>query len=181
MARRSRRIVLVYEDAANPQRFHTSQTTEDERFAILTISERGKGKDGNALHVRDLSKGRATFAPAHRDDRDDTFSVVDNVGDKLLVADEPQRAQLASRADRSRAARRRRTGRRAARAARADPGRRPAGGKLFVTYSKDVRRARTCDSVDGTLENEVTLPGPGTAAGFGGRTTTRSCSTRSTR
>ena len=32
------------------------QTTEDERFAILTISERGKGKDGNALHVCDLSK-----------------------------------------------------------------------------------------------------------------------------
>src|SRR5687767_5082918 len=39
--------VLVYEDKSNPQRFHTMDTTEDERFAILTISERGKGKNGN--------------------------------------------------------------------------------------------------------------------------------------
>ena len=47
---------LIYEDAANPQRFHTVQTTEDERFAILSISERGKGADGNALHACDLSR-----------------------------------------------------------------------------------------------------------------------------
>ena len=31
-------------------------TTEDERFAILEVSERGAGKDGNALFVRDLSR-----------------------------------------------------------------------------------------------------------------------------
>ena len=42
--------------AANPQRFHVVYTTEDERFAILEISERGKGKDGNALYVRALTK-----------------------------------------------------------------------------------------------------------------------------
>ena len=40
---------LVYEDAKNPQRFHVVYTTEDERFAILDLSERGKGTDGNAL------------------------------------------------------------------------------------------------------------------------------------
>src|SRR4030095_640256 len=34
---------LVFEDRANPQRFHTLETTEDERFAILSVSERGKG------------------------------------------------------------------------------------------------------------------------------------------
>ena len=28
-----------------------------------TISERGKGKDGNALHIRDLSRGEAKFRP----------------------------------------------------------------------------------------------------------------------
>src|ERR1700677_4802889 len=47
---------LIYEDKAHPQRFHTVQTTEDERFAILTVSERGQGKDGNALFFSDLSK-----------------------------------------------------------------------------------------------------------------------------
>ena len=48
---------LVYEDAANLQRFHMVNTTEDERFAVLYVSERGKGKDGNALYVRDLAAG----------------------------------------------------------------------------------------------------------------------------
>ena len=46
---------LVYEDRANPQRFHTAATTEDERFLILEVSDRGKGLDGNALYVRDLA------------------------------------------------------------------------------------------------------------------------------
>src|SRR5262245_54656058 len=50
---------LVYEDAKNPQRFHTVQTTEDERFAILDISDRGTGKQGNAVMVMDLSKARS--------------------------------------------------------------------------------------------------------------------------
>src|SRR5215510_198599 len=36
--------VLVYEDKEHPERFQGVGTTEDERFAILSISERGKGK-----------------------------------------------------------------------------------------------------------------------------------------
>ena len=46
---------LVFEDKANPQRFHNVSTTEDERFAILNISDRGKGKRGNAVFFRDRS------------------------------------------------------------------------------------------------------------------------------
>ncbi len=92
---------LVYEDAANPQRFHTVQTTEDERFAILTISERGKGSDGNALHVCDLSQGAPHFTPLVATISDDSFGVVDNVGEKLLVQTNRARAELASRARRS--------------------------------------------------------------------------------
>ena len=76
---------LVYQDAANPQRFHIVSTTEDERFAILTISERGKGKDGNAVFVRDLSKGETAFKPLIPTIGDDSFGVIDNVGDALLV------------------------------------------------------------------------------------------------
>ncbi len=57
--------VLVYQDAKNPQRFHTLETTDDERFAVLTVSDRGQGKDGNALFMRDLS-ARATALLADR-------------------------------------------------------------------------------------------------------------------
>ncbi len=55
---------LVYEDPKNPQRFHTLQTTEDERFAVLDISDRGTGKQGNAVMVMDLVEGRLEVRPA---------------------------------------------------------------------------------------------------------------------
>src|SRR5687768_1968980 len=73
--------VLVYEDKENPQRFHNIGTTEDERFALLTISERGKGKQGNAVFYKDLSKGEKDFKPIVADIGNDSFFVLDNVGD----------------------------------------------------------------------------------------------------
>ena len=100
---------------------------------------------------------------------DDTFYVVDNVGDKFMV----------------------RTDRKAPNSRvflfdPASPGEndwkdilpeRPeplesvssAGGKLFATYLKDVTTRAYVYGLDGKLENEITLPGPGTAVGFGGR------------
>ena len=44
-----------------------------------------------------------------------------------------------------------------------------AGGKLFATYLKDVTTRAYVYSLDGKLENEIALPGLGTAGGFGGR------------
>jgi prolyl oligopeptidase len=162
------RDVLVYEDPSNPQRFHTVQTTEDERFAILTISERGKGSDGNALHVRDLSTRERGFTPLIAAISDDSFGVVDNVGDKLLVQTnrgarnwrvvliDPAHPDEANWTD--------------VLAERSEPlqGAGTAGGKLFATYLKDVTTRAYVYGLDGTFENEVALPGPGAAAGFGG-------------
>src|SRR4030095_12713092 len=83
---------LVYEDKANPLRFHGVFTSEDERFAFLNISDRGKGKKGNAVFYRDILKGQKTFTPIVAEIGDDTVSVIDNVGDntpltqrKLLI------------------------------------------------------------------------------------------------
>ena len=42
--------------------------TEDARYALLYISERGKGKNCNALSFRDLSKPGKEFTPIVRDD-----------------------------------------------------------------------------------------------------------------
>ena len=44
------------------------------------------------------------------------------------------------------------------------------GGKLFVGYLKDVVARSYVYSLDGKLENEIQLPGPGTVSGFDGRT-----------
>jgi len=43
------------------------------------------------------------------------------------------------------------------------------GGKLFATYLKDVTTRAYVYSLEGKLENEIKLPGLGTASGFGGR------------
>jgi prolyl oligopeptidase len=159
---------LVYQDPKNPQRFHQVRTTEDQRFALLNISERGKGKDGNALYVRDLSKGQTEFVPLISEITDDSFNVVDNVGDKLIIS----------------------TNRKAPnwKVVQIDPAHpeeanwkiilaeKPeplsdidsAGGKLFAAYLKDVTARAYAYSLDGTLENEIQLPGLGNAVGFGG-------------
>jgi prolyl oligopeptidase len=159
---------LVYQDAGNPQRFHTLETTEDERFAVLTISERGKGRDGNALFVRDLSRGEQTFRPLVATIDDDSYGVVDNVDEKLLVVTnrrapnwrvvlvDPARPAEANWKD--------------VLPEKPEPldGAVTAGGKLFATYLKDVTTRAYVYNLNGSFENEVPLPGPGAAAGFAG-------------
>jgi prolyl oligopeptidase len=159
---------LVYEDKANPQRFHTVSTTEDERFAVLDISDRGKGKKGNAVFFRDAKKNDRAWTPLFAEIGDDEYNVIDNVGDKFLVQtnkgapngkivlvdpknageknwkeiipEKPEPLQGAS----------------------------TAGGKLFVTYLKDVTTRAYVYDMSGKLENEIQFPGLGAAGGFGG-------------
>jgi len=159
---------LVYQDAANPQRFHFLGTTDDERFAVLSISERGKGKDGNALFVRDLVKGDREFTPVIETITDDTFDVVDNVDDKLIIV--TNRNAPNSRVilvDPKQPAER---NWKTILPERPEPlqNAATAGGKLFATYLKDVTTRAYVHGLDGALENEVALPGLGVATGFGG-------------
>jgi prolyl oligopeptidase len=161
--------VLVFEDKDNPQRFHILGTTEDERFAILDVSDRGKGKDGNAVFVKDLSKGGSTFTPVFGTIGDESFGVLDNVGDHLLVQTnykapnwrvikvDPARPAEANWVE--------------VLPEKPEPiqGAGTAGGKLFATYLTDVTTRAHVYSLDGKLEHDVELPGPGIAGGFGGQ------------
>jgi prolyl oligopeptidase len=161
--------VLVYEDKANPQRFHTVSVSDDERYAFLSISERGKGKKGNAVFYRDLSQPGNAFTPIVAEIGDDSYGVVDNVGDKFLILtdhkapngrvflfdpknpdeqnwkdvipEKPEPLDIAN----------------------------TVGGKLFVTYLQDVATRGYVYSLNGKLENEIKFPGLGTVGGFGGR------------
>ncbi len=159
---------LVYDDKEHPQRFQNVGTTEDERFAILNISERGKGKKGNSLFYRDLSKGEKNFSPIVGDIGDVSYGMIDNVGDKFLIRTDKNAPN--------------------SRVILVDPKNpdeknwqdvlpeRPeplqsvgtAGGKLFASWRKDVSTRAYVFSLDGKLENEIALPGHGTAGGFGG-------------
>ena len=160
---------LVYDDKEHPQRFQGVGVTENQKFAILNISERGKGKKGNALFFRDTTKDEKSFTPIVAEIGDDSFGVVKDVGDKFLIETDRKAPN--------------------GRVILFDP-RHPnesdwkdvipekpeplenvtaAGGKLFVTYLKDVSTHAYVYSFDGKLENEITLPGLGSASGFGGR------------
>ena len=145
-----------------------ASTTEDERFAILEVSDRGKGLDGNALYVRDLTDPDGKFAPLVPEITNDTFYVVDNVGDRILVATNhgaPNwRVVLIDPANIAEA------NWKTVLAERPEPidSVTTAGGKLFATYLKDVATRAYVFSLDGTLENEIALPGLGTAGGFSG-------------
>ena len=159
---------LIYDDKENPQRFQNVGTSEDERFAILSISERGKGKRGNAIFYKDLSKGDKEFSPIVAKIGDATYSVIDNLGDKFLIRTDlnapngrvvlvdpknpdpkswqdvlPERSEPLQNVD-------------------------TAGGKLFASWRKDVATRCYVFSLDGKLENEVVLPGIGSASGFSG-------------
>jgi prolyl oligopeptidase len=160
---------LVYSDKANPQRFHTVETTEDERFAILYIEDRGKGKKGNAIFVRDAQKNDKRWSPIIADITDDEFYIVENIGDKLLIktnkdapnwkvvqidstnpAEKNWKTVLPEKPE-----------------PLEDVG--TAGEKIFAKYLKDVTARAYVYDLSGNLENEITLPGPGTASGMGGK------------
>jgi prolyl oligopeptidase len=158
---------LVYHDPEHGQRFHILGTTEDERYAVLSISDRGKGKDGNAVLVKDLSAADGAFR-AVWPEFDDQFTVLDTDEDALLV--------LTNRGAPNQ------------RVVRIDPAHpseshwttiipereepleavSTAGGRLIALYLKDVTSRAVAYRYDGTLEREIVLPGLGTTMGFDG-------------
>ena len=159
---------LVFSDPKNPQRFHTLDTTEDERFAVLDVSDRGTGKQGNAVFVQDLSKPGAKFTPLIPEIGDDTYSVLESVRGELIVFTDNNAAN--------------------GRVVRIDPANpapanwktiiapksdtidtvRVAAGKVIATYMKDVASKAYVHNLEGALENEIDLPGLGSASGFAG-------------
>lgn len=159
---------LVFEDRANPERFCGVDTTEDERFAVLSVSDPSKGKRGNALFYRDLSKGDKAFLPLIPDIGDDYFNVVDSVGDKFLVGTnraapngklvlvDPKNPGEKDWKD--------------ILPEKPEPiqGMSLVGGKIIVTYSKDVTSRVYVYDLSGKLENEIPLPALGIAGGFRG-------------
>jgi prolyl oligopeptidase len=159
---------LVYEDKEHPQRFQNVGTTEDERFAILSISERGKGKKGNAVFFKDLSTGQKDFAPIVAEIGDVSYGVIDNVGDKFLIrTDKNAPNGRVVLVDPNNPAEKNWT---EVLPEKSEPlqSAGTAGGKLFASWRKDVATRAYVFSLTGKLENEVALPGVGTAGGFGG-------------
>lgn len=160
--------VLVYEDPANAQRFHNVFTDENERFILLNISDRGKAKDGNALWYYESKSADKKFKPIIKEAGDYDYSFIDEVNGKFIMSTNdgalnqkvilldpanPQKENWKTIIDEK-----------------------PenissittAGGKIFITYLKDVTSRVYVYDFNGKLEREVELPALGTAGGFGG-------------
>jgi prolyl oligopeptidase len=154
---------LIFEDKKNPQRFHLASTTEDEQYVVLSVSDRGLGKDGNALFYR--KRGEAEFKPIVSEISDFSYDVIDNEGDNFLVktnSDAPNwRVDLFSTPQRTW---------KVLIPEKPEPLREVAagGGKLFAIYKKDVTSRVHVYHRDGKFEREVGLPGLGTVSGFYG-------------
>ncbi|HVS82471.1 MAG TPA: prolyl oligopeptidase family serine peptidase [Pyrinomonadaceae bacterium] len=157
---------LLYEDNEHPQRRQSMGVTEDQRFEILGVSDSSAGKRGDSLFFRELAQGDKPFTPIVAEIGDDSYGVIDDVNGKFLIEtnhgapngkvvlydpqtkswkdvlpERPEPLEITS----------------------------TVGGKLFATYLKDVTTRAYVYSLDGKLENEIQLPGLGSASGFGGR------------
>jgi prolyl oligopeptidase len=157
---------LIYEDNDHPQRRQGVGVTEDQRFVILSVSDSSAGKRGDALFFRELGKDDQPFIPIVAEIGDDSYGVIDHVNGKFLIETnhgapngkvvlyDPQTRTWKDILPE-----------------RPEPlqGTSTVGGKLFATYLKDVTTKAYVYSLDGKLENEIQLPGLGSAGGFGGR------------
>ena len=154
---------LVFEDRAHPSHFPGIGVSEDERFAFLTVSDNGARK-GNSLAFR--ARGDRAWTPIVPDIGDDDYSVVDNVGDDFLI----RTNHGAPNGTVQRWSPRRPTAWATVLPERKEPLQSvgTAGGKLFATYTKDVTTRASVYDLAGHLENEIALPGLGSAGGFGG-------------
>ena len=159
---------LIYEDKNNPLRFHTASTSEDEKFLFLTLSDRSKGLDGNAIYAMDLTIKEKEFYPVIKDITNDDYGIIENTADHFLIqtnAGAPNSKVIAvdiKNPDLKKAItiipetkeplQNASTG----------------GGKLFVSYLKDVTTRTYVYDLAGKQLGEVKYPALGTGSGMGG-------------
>jgi len=155
---------LIFENRNFPLRSYSAGTTEDEHFLILSESE---GTSGNSLFCKDLTKSGNQFVKIAAGFENE-YTVIDNVGDKLLVLtnENAPRRKLVLIDPKAPTSENRRV---------IIPEMEDvleqvvlAGGQLFAGYMKDATNRIYAYDLDGKQLSEVQLPALGTIAGFNG-------------
>lgn len=154
---------LIFEDGANKQSFNIAFTSDDEMYTFLTRSDRGKGLDGNSLFY--MKKGTPAFKPIVEKITNYDYSFVDNYGEDLVIVtneNAPNKKVMIYNLSTAKW--------KTIIAEKKEPLQyvTSAGGKLFVAYMKDITTKVYVYDINGKMENEIILPGLGTAGGFGG-------------
>jgi prolyl oligopeptidase len=156
--------IVVYEDREHPLRYVSANTTEDDKYLILTVSE---GTSGNELHYRKTAEMSQRFQPLITGFQFDSY-VIDNVGDKFLVytnidADNYRVIMLDPEAPKKE-----NWETVIAEKNEVLSSANTAGGYLFCRYLKDAHTQVFQHELGGDLVREIQLPDLGTAGGFGG-------------
>ncbi len=156
---------LIYEDKSEPKMTMGAQVTDDERFLIIYLS---KGTSNNALYVKDLNDSNSPWMKVI-DNFDNNYSVIDNIGDKLLVMTDKSAPmyQLVLIDPKNPEEKNWET---------ILPEQKSVlqsvsiiGGKLFAEYMKDACSHDYMYDLNGKNEEEIKLPGIGTVGGFSGK------------
>lgn len=161
---------LVYENKAYPKRFYSASVSDDE--TLLFVYESGDGA-GNALYVKDLTKPDAPLTAMATDMRYQYYPIETINGKTYIFTNygAPKGQIMAATA---------------AKPAQKDwtevvaegqsvlSSVQVIGGKLLLTYDKDVANHAYVYSLDGKMEHEVKLPGLG-SVGFSGDKDDREC------
>jgi prolyl oligopeptidase len=159
---------LVFEDKNAPLRNFYAQTTEDERFLIISGSE---GTSGNNLTIKDLSVPASQFVTVVEDFKND-HSVFQNIDDKLLLLtnlDAPNQ-RIVSFTLTAPKIWKDLIKENESRIQNADI----VGGKLFVEYLVDASDRIYRFDLNGEKQGEVKLPAIG-SVGFGGKKDDKEC------
>lgn len=156
---------LIYVDNDHPQRNVYAQTTEDERFLILSQSE---STSGNAVKVMDLSKPAAKLVDIVTT-FDADFSLIDSDGSNLLIltnSGAPKQKVIAIDTEKPSAANWQTV---------IPESTNPltdvsvVGSKLFANYMNNASSKVEVYSMKGKKLTDLTLPGIGSTGGVSGK------------
>ncbi|MCU0333627.1 MAG: prolyl oligopeptidase family serine peptidase [Chitinophagaceae bacterium] len=157
--------VLVYEDKEHPLRNCGAELTEDDRFLFIGISE---GTSGGEILYKDLKDPSQKAFKLLIKGFDTEPSVIDNVGDMLLVKTNHQAPNYKVVLIDPKNPQPEKWKTIIAEKPEVLDGVGTAGGQLFASYLKDASTKVYQHNYDGSLVREIKLPGIGTAGGFGG-------------
>ncbi len=158
--------ILVHQDPVHPLRLLNIGLSEDKTIAFLSVFQ--KGSKGSALYCRPMTSIKGSFKPI-LETFDDNIYPVTNVGTSIIAftdrgaprgrlilidlnkpAESDWKTLVPEKSENLGSVR-------------------SAGGKLFLTYLKDVVPYVYLYGTDGNMEHMIELPEIGTVSGFSGK------------
>ena len=156
--------VLVFGGDNTPRRYIGGSVTEDDRFLVITAA---KSTTGNELYILDLSKPGSPIVKVV-DNFDGEHDVIDNIETKLYIftnLNAPNYKVVTVDASNPSPSNWKDLIPETGNVLNVNT----AGNKIFANYLKDATSLVLQYDMDGIIERTVTLPGVGSANGFGAK------------